>query len=108
MAFENQRLTDRKEISIPMQFFSSTGELETGETINVSQHGLFFIADCAPNVGEPIEMLLWPEELTGKQGGSIRCNGRVVHVQLNAQDGRIGIGVEIVRFELDLASRGIN
>jgi hypothetical protein len=108
MTFENHRLTDRKEISIPMQFFSSTGELETGETINVSQHGLFFIADCAPIVGEPIEMLLWPEELTGKEGGSIRCNGRVVHVQLNAEDGRVGIGVEIERFELDLASRGIN
>ena len=114
MSTKERRLVPRKDLSVPLRFrIQRTDEvkMQTGETMNVSEHGVFFTARQPVQVGEALEMLfVIPRELTGRNPEEVRCSGRVVHVHPGiGRNGHTGIGVQIESFEpvgqhLNLAS----
>jgi hypothetical protein len=96
------RLVERKNISIPLQFRSATSnnEIELGLTVNVSEHGIYFIASRTLDVGEPLEMFFkLPRTLVGDMAEEVRCSGHVIHVESDGKNGEASIGVKIERFE---------
>ncbi len=72
-----------------------------GETVNLSERGVYFRSRHAVSVGQPIEMYLTlPRELTGRSPEEVRCSALVVHVEDHAdQQGFTGVGASIERFE---------
>ncbi len=114
MSTKERRLVPRKDLSVPLRFrIQKTDEvkMQTGETMNVSEHGVYFTARQPVQVGEALEMLfVIPRELTGRNPEEVCCSGRVVHVHPGiGQNGHTGIGVQIESFEpvgqhLNLAS----
>jgi len=78
-------------------------DLLHGETINISELGIYFKSNERVAFGEELEM--WfrlPGELTGRGPEKVRCSGRVVHVNASIDGkGTSGIGVAIGRFASD-------
>jgi hypothetical protein len=72
-----------------------------GETMNLSERGIYFKSSHNLDVGEPIELFFTlPTELTGRSPEDVRCHARVVHVDQGVDAyGRTGIGAAIERFE---------
>ena len=114
MSTKERRIVPRKNLNVPLRFRileKDNVKIQIGETMNVSEHGVFFTAWYPVQVGEALDMLfVLPRELTGRNAEEVRCSGRVVHVHPEiGQSGRTGVGVQIERFEpvgrhLDLAS----
>jgi len=114
MSTKERRLAPRKDLSVLLRFRILERDdlkVQIGETMNVSEHGLYFTARHPVQIGEALDMLfVVPRELTGRNAEEVRCSGRVVHVQAGiGQEGRTGVGVQIERFEpagqqLNLAS----
>lgn len=126
MSAKERRIAPRKACAVPLRFRILTSELVPaatrslsgireagargllarldtieGETINLSERGIYFKSSKQLTVGEPLEMFFTiPRELTGRGPEDVRCNARVVHVD-NGIDahGALGIGAAIVRFE---------
>jgi PilZ domain len=77
--------------------------LRLGETINISELGIYFKSHERIAFGEELEMSFrLPGELTGRGPEKVRCSARVVHVNASI-DGKptSGIGVAIGRFASD-------
>jgi len=72
-----------------------------GETINLSERGIYFKSSHNLSAGEPIELFFTlPTELTGRSPEDVRCEARVVHVDKGVDaHGRTGIGAAIERFQ---------
>lgn len=124
MSGRERRISPRKPVAIPLQFQIAEGlkigaakavvhgkprsergagvaEILEGEGINLSERGIYFKTPVKLQVGEPIEIeFTLPRELTGRSPERVRCNARVVHVdvQLDAAGG-IGVGAAVERFE---------
>lgn len=71
-----------------------------GETVNLSERGIYFRSQQEVSIGEPLEMYFTlPRELTGRNPEEVRCQARVVHVDKSADhDGIVGVGASIERF----------
>jgi hypothetical protein len=71
-----------------------------GETVNISQLGIYFKSSEHVAFGEELEICFTlPGELTGRSSEDVRCNARVVHVNASIDGkGTTGIGVAIGRF----------
>jgi hypothetical protein len=78
-------------------------DLRHGETINISELGIYFKSKERIAFGEELEMSFrLPSELTGRGPEKVRCSGRVVHVDASIDGkGASGIGVAIGRFARD-------
>jgi hypothetical protein len=72
-----------------------------GESVNISERGIYFVAREKPSVGTPLEIYLTlPRELTGREPEPVRCRARVAHVEEQADHrGLRSIGAAIERFE---------
>jgi hypothetical protein len=72
-----------------------------GESVNLSERGIYFRSRQRVNVGEPLEMYFTiPRELTGRSAEQVRCSARVVHVEPQAdRQGLVGVGAAVERFE---------
>lgn len=104
MSSEERRLAQRKKIAVPLRFHVSTsaqGETFTGETVNLSERGIYFTVNHLLDVGAPLEMyFVIPQELTGRKSEEVRCTGRVIHVHPGVgRNGLTGIGARIEHFE---------
>jgi hypothetical protein len=79
----------------------STQETIIGETVNISERGIGFKSPLQFTVGESVEVFLTlPRELTGRRPEEVRCDARVVHVELHPDAaGMTGVGAEVERFE---------
>jgi hypothetical protein len=124
MSNEERRISPRKECVVPLRFRlivnrngshadQEEAEQETapkvtsyspsyeGETVNLSERGLYFRSREKLSVGAPLEIhFTLPRELTGRNPEPMRCNARVVHVeQRKDQRGMVGIGAAVERFE---------
>lgn len=77
----------------------STG-VQEGETINISELGIYFKSTKHVAFGEEIEVSLkLPVELTGRGPEHVECSARVVHVRPSIDGkGTSGIGAAIGRF----------
>ena len=71
-----------------------------GETVNISELGIYFTSKEHIAFGEELEMYFrLPSELTGRGPEKVRCSARVVHVDASIDGkGTSGIGVAIGRF----------
>jgi len=78
-------------------------DLRYGETINISELGIYFKSNERVSFGEELEMFFrLPSELTGRGPEKVRCSGRVVHVNGSVDGkGTSGIGVAIGSFASD-------
>ncbi len=76
-------------------------DLYDGQTVNLSERGIYFKSSEALMVGDSVEMFFTlPQELTGRRPEEVRCNARVVHVDRNIDGhGLIGAGATVERFE---------
>lgn len=130
MPIKERRIAPRKTVSIPVRFrvistnlIATTVESATtagstrevrmrrapaglldsydGETVNLSERGIYFKSPESVNVGDSVEMYFTlPQELTGRRPEEVRCSARVVHVdRANDARGVIGVGAEVERFE---------
>jgi hypothetical protein len=72
-----------------------------GETVNLSERGIYFRSEEKLGVGDPLEIIFTlPTELTGRSPEQVCCRARVVHVDgAEEADGLMGIGAAIERFE---------
>jgi len=77
-----------------------TPDVLDGETVNISELGIYFKSNEHVAFGEELEMSFsLPGELTGRGPENVRCSGRVVHVNLSIDgNGTSGIGVAIGSF----------
>jgi hypothetical protein len=82
--------------------FSATRSIgvQEGETINISELGIYFKSTKQVAFGEEIEVSLkLPVELTGRGPEHVRCSARVVHVKPSIDGkGTSVIGAAIGRF----------
>jgi PilZ domain len=70
-----------------------------GQTVNLSERGLYFTSHENVRVGEPLEIFFTlPTELTGRSPEQVCVRARVVHVD-KFEQGSVGIGAAIERFE---------
>jgi PilZ domain len=69
------------------------------ESINLSEHGIFFVTDAVFQRGEAVEVFFkMPQEVTGEPPTQWRCTGLVVRVErVDSPTGKLGVGV---RFRL--------
>ncbi|MGC2720050.1 MAG: PilZ domain-containing protein [Candidatus Acidiferrales bacterium] len=81
--------------------FPSPCTRRDGETVNLSERGIYFTSREKVSVGEPLEIFFTlPTELTGRSAERVCCRARVVHVnRLSDRDGLTGVGAAIERFE---------
>ena len=119
MGNKERRVASRKECTVPLRFRvarltdqlaregarssfarTSTGTIE-GESVNLSERGIYFKSSHRVNVGESLEMYFTiPRELTGRSAEQVRCTARVVHVEPQAdRQGFLGVGAAVERFE---------
>jgi hypothetical protein len=118
MGNKERRIAPRKECTVPLRFRvaksvdslaretagasarTPLGTIE-GESVNLSERGIYFRSRQRVNVGEPLEMYFTiPRELTGRSAEQVRCSARVVHVEPQAdRQGLVGVGAAVERFE---------
>ncbi len=119
MGSRERRISPRKDCIVPLRFrvtkaadqasqrarsgFSAKTLLGTleGESVNLSERGIYFRSSHSLSVGEPLEMYFTiPRELTGRGAEQVRCSARVVHVEPQAdKQGLVGVGAAVERFE---------
>jgi len=118
MGNKERRIAPRKECTVPLRFRVAKsvdslaretagasartpfGTIE-GESVNLSERGIYFRSRQRVDVGEPLEMYFTrPRELTGRSAEQVRCSARVVHVEPQAdRQGLVGVGAAVERFE---------
>ena len=119
MGSRERRISPRKECIVPLRFRvtiaadqvarrvtgspparTAFGIIE-GESVNLSERGIYFRSRQRVCVGEPLEMYFTiPRELTGRSAEQVRCSDRVVHVEPQAdRQGLVGVGAAVERFE---------
>ena len=98
MSSNDRRTEDRIAVRMPIRFRPITdppsAEL-SAESVNISEHGLFFATNCPLQVGEEVEIYLrMPRELSNNLV-QVRWSARVVHVEPNCGLEKNGIGVHV-------------
>jgi hypothetical protein len=104
MAPNERRLAPRKRFALPVRFLIRTSvalEMFRGETVDLSDYGLNLKTPHHLRVGEPLEVYMTlPTELTGRKPEDVRCDARVVHVELEQHsEVEVCAGVSIQRFQ---------
>jgi hypothetical protein len=117
MGNKERRIAPRKECTVPLRFRVAKGVDSSareagasartpfgtieGESVNLSERGIYFRSRQRVNVGEPLEMYFTiPRELTGRGAEQVRCSARVVRVEPQAdRQGLVGVGAAVERFE---------
>ncbi len=106
-----ERVGARFNLRIPLRFrplANSLAPMQKAESVNLSQHGVYFATDFPLNVGTPVELFLrMPRELTGLEETEVHCIARVIHVRPNAFLGnKSGVGLHIERYEAVSTTQG--
>jgi hypothetical protein len=95
-----QRSTRRFSLRLPVTVkFNDSGE-KTAHTRDVSARGICFYLDTAVAEGSEIEFTLTlPPEITLTESIRVHCKGRVVRVEPQGPNGKVGIAAVIERYE---------
>lgn len=122
MSSRERRISPRKVCVVPLRFriisnrssqlLHSAADTEAarvspyygtfeGQSVNLSERGIYFRSREKMSVGQPLEMYLTiPRELTGRASERVRCSARVVHAEQSVdQQGMLGVGAAVDRFE---------
>ncbi len=108
MADEDRRRSPRIPAKTTVKLRPTEGTtpyMLSADSINISEHGLFFVMAGPVKAGTRIELsFTMPAEVTGTVAMKIRCIGRVIRVEDKAAgDGKTGVAAHIERFETILA-----
>jgi len=107
MAGDERRRETRHNVKFPVKLRPTEGAtafMQSGETINVSERGVYFSADPGMKEGTKIELsFTLPAEITGGLPMKIRCTARVVRVDNFGQQKKVGLATHIERFETVVA-----
>lgn len=100
----DQRLFKRYSVktALRVRIWKSGDSEQRGESINISQRGIFFVTNATIHKDEVIEILLkMPQEITGELPTEWRCTGLVVHVEsVDSPQGKLGIGARFDCYEV--------
>jgi len=103
----DRRISRRHSFKMPLRLriWKSPAPERQEESVNLSQHGVYFATDMPFREGETVEVFFsMPEEITDEPTTEWRCTGHVVRVdRAAASSGKLGIGV---RFDCYEVSRG--
>ncbi|HTT33196.1 MAG TPA: PilZ domain-containing protein [Methylomirabilota bacterium] len=103
----DRRISRRHKHKTPLRvrIWKSLAPERCEESLDLSQHGVFFATDSPLREGETVEIFFkMPEEITTEPTTEWRCTGHVVRVERTAAEGgKVGIGV---RFDCYEVSRG--
>ncbi len=110
MSGSERRVNTRVPLQVPIRFRPVTTPAsaeQSGETVNVSQRGMYMATSFPLQVGAQVELeLSMPEELAGAVANLIRCTASVVHVQPDKFfGGKAGVGLRIERYEREALNR---
>lgn len=98
MSLINRRAEKRIEVRMPIRVRPITNPPspeQSAESVNISEHGLFFATSYPLRVGEEVEIhLRMPRELA-EGSTQVRWKARVVHVEPDGVTGRNGVGVRV-------------
>jgi hypothetical protein len=101
MIKSQRRFTPRLNLKVPLRFLpgGTPGKPEhTGESVNLSAQGVFFITDRPPQVRELIYVSFsMPQEITGRPPTEYQYVASVAHRRLiNPEEGKYGVGVKLL------------
>ena len=100
----DRRVSRRVSFKTPLRvrIWKSTAPEQRAESLNLSQHGVFFATDSPIREGETVEILLkMPEEITDEPTIEWRCTGHVVRVEkVDSSRGKLGVGVQFDCYEV--------
>jgi hypothetical protein len=86
----------QKEIDPRKKASQSILEEEQTTTMNISSGGCFFYVFKKPPLGTPATMVVdVPGRLSGVQGGKVLCHGKVVRVNDQEPQGKVGVACTI-------------
>jgi len=101
---KDRRLAGRYKMKTPLRvrLWKSAVPECAGESVNLSQRGIYFATDSVVRKGETVEVFFnMPEEIIGEPTGEWRCTGHVVRVEeINGPDGKQGVGVQFDCYEV--------
>ena len=101
---KDRRLAGRYKMKTPLRVrvWKSAVPECAGESVNLSQRGIYFATDSVLHKGETVEVFFnMPEEIVGEPASEWRCTGHVVRVEeINGPDGKQGVGVQFDCYEV--------
>mgnify|MGYP001559129396 FL=1 len=108
MGEENRRKAPRLPAKVPVKLRpveGTTPYMISGDSINISERGLYFQMSGPMKPGTRIELsFTMPPEVTGSMAMKIRCISRVIRVEPDGKaDGRTAVAAQIERFETIVA-----
>lgn len=106
----DRRLAGRYRVRTPLRvrLWKSAVPECAGESVNLSQRGIYFETDEPIRAGETVEVLFYmPEEIVGEPESEWRCTGHVVRVEdLEGPGGKQGVGVQFDCYEISRSTPG--
>ena len=100
----DRRLAGRYKMKTPLRvrLWKSAVPECAAESMNLSQHGIYFATNSALHKGETVEVLFnMPREIVGEPSSEWRCTGHVVRVEdINTPSGKQGVGVQFDCYEV--------
>jgi len=100
MSLTNRRNETRLAVRMPIRFRPITeppSAEQSAESVDISQHGLYFTTSFPLRVGEKVEIhLRMPRELS-QNVAQVRWDARVVHIEQETPARKIGVGVRVER-----------
>ena len=95
-----QRSTRRFALRLPLTVKFPQGDSKDAQTRDVSARGICFYLDSSIAEGSEIEFTLTlPPEITLTESIRVHCKGKVVRVDPNSDNGKVGIAAVIERYE---------
>jgi hypothetical protein len=103
----DRRVSRRFKHKIPLRvrIWKSHAPERREESLNLSQHGVYFATDLPFREGETVEIFFnMPEEITTEPSTEWRCTGHVVRVdRAKSDDGKLGVGIRFDCYEVSRA-----
>jgi len=100
----DRRITLRHDLktALRIRLWKSSAPEQRSESVNLSERGILYVTDAAPQIGAVIEVLLkMPEEITGEPATEWHCLGHVVRVvPIDSPRGKVGVGVQFDCYQL--------
>ena len=92
----DRRLAARQSRTVPLthRIWRSGLPVQSAESVNISDRGLFFVTDSRYSLGEPIELRFeMPESIAHEPSTEWLCTGHVVRLE-ELPDGKFGVAVQ--------------
>jgi Tfp pilus assembly protein PilZ len=104
-----RRFAGRHSVKTPLRIRIWKSQIPdaTGESLNLSPRGMYFVTETTLREGETVEVFFeMPMEITGESESEWRCTGHVVRIEpVATSQQRFGVGVQFDCYEVSRASQ---